>query len=172
MEKEIPNHSGKQVKIGGTGESFMCYNMGMTFSKDWYKHNKHPRGMLGKKQSDKSKKIASSVHKGKKLSNWHKEKLSRLQRGSNNSNWAGDSVTLVALHRYIERNLPKPSRCGCCGVIAKLDLCNIEPTYNEKTYNRDLSNWNYLCRKCHMKTDGRMFNRDEKGRFKKGGYQN
>jgi hypothetical protein len=38
--------------------------------KEWYKHNEHPRGMLGKKQSDYSKKVSSDNCK-KRIGNKH-----------------------------------------------------------------------------------------------------
>lgn len=43
-----------------------------------------------------------------------------------------------------------------------------KPTYDlaniTGNYTRDFSNWKYLCRKCHMKSDGRMNLKSQKGR--------
>jgi hypothetical protein len=63
--------------------------------------------------------------------------------------WKGDAVGLTALHDWIRLRLPRPDACQKCGVTGKpLDLHNID-----KKYTRDLSQWIYLCKKCHAKEE-------------------
>ncbi len=85
----------------------------------------------------------------------HKYKQYRRRNGGKNAGekngqWKGDGVGLGALHDYIKYHLPKPNQCEGCGEIKKLDLANIS-----QEYKRDFSDWEWICRKCHMHKDGR-----------------
>lgn len=76
------------------------------------------------------------------------------QKGALNKMWKGDNVKLAALHDWVRRRLPQPEVCSCCyKKNAKLDLANIS-----QHYLRNLTDWEYLCRKCHMTKDGRIKN--------------
>lgn len=77
-------------------------------------------------------------------------KISKSLMGEDNPNWKGDSVGLNGLHIWIKRNFNKPSSCQRCLVKPPYDLAN------KGIYNRDIKNWEWLCRKCHMETDGRL----------------
>ena len=55
-----------------------------------------------------------------------------------------------AIHGWARRRLEKPSVCPKCGKKVKLELSNISGTYQ-----KDVSDYEYICRKCHMKLDGR-----------------
>lgn len=70
-----------------------------------------------------------------------------------NHQWKGDGVGYLALHAWVRRRLVKPDKCPKCGSSSKLDLANLS---NE--YRRDLSDWEWLCRRCHMNKDGRILN--------------
>jgi len=50
-----------------------------------------------------------------------------------------------------KRKLTKPKLCQDCKKKPPYDLANIS-----QEYKRDLSDWEWLCRKCHMKKDGRL----------------
>ena len=84
-----------------------------------------------------------------------------------NPNWKGDNVGLSPLHRWIKKNKLKPKTCEICEMNEPLDLANISGEYK-----RDINDYQWLCRKCHMESDGRMNNRNEKGQFIKGGMIN
>jgi NUMOD3 motif len=86
---------------------------------------------------------------GKKLS----EEAIRKMSGERHHNWKGNDVRYNALHDYIKSHLPKPELCQDCGLIPPYDCANISGKYL-----RDLSDWQWLCRRCHMKSDGRMKN--------------
>lgn len=81
--------------------------------------------------------------------------------GPNNKSWKGDKVSYRTLHNYIVRHLSKQKFCTNCKIeTSRLDCANISGKYL-----RDLSDWKWLCRKCHMIEDGRM---DLLTPFKKG----
>lgn len=68
-----------------------------------------------------------------------------------NPAWRGEDVSIKNLHKWVERHLGRPDRCDKCGKVGKVDLAN-----KSNEYKRDLDDWDWLCRKCHMESDGRM----------------
>lgn len=66
--------------------------------------------------------------------------------------WKGDEAGYTAIHTDIKKIFEKPKQCQECGKETNfLDLANISGKYK-----RDISDWEYLCRYCHMKKDGRL----------------
>lgn len=63
------------------------------------------------------------------------------------------------LHVWVRRNFTQPRECVACGNEETLDLANISGEYK-----RDLKDFAYLCRRCHMISDGRL----EKYSYRKG----
>lgn len=80
--------------------------------------------------------------------------------------WKGQDATVNSIHRWVKKRLPKPGRCQECKLSPPKDLANISPTYNPDTYNRELHNWEWLCRRCHMVKDGRLRKFIDMGRRK------
>jgi hypothetical protein len=72
--------------------------------------------------------------------------------GKKNGNWKGNQVGYEALHVWVKRRLEKPRLCQRCNIKSAYDLAN------KGIYNRDLKNWWWICRSCHMIIDGRMNN--------------
>lgn len=70
--------------------------------------------------------------------------------GENNWMWKGEKVGYTSLHSWVKRRLNKPKECQDCGEEKRLDLANIS-----QEYKRDITDWEWLCRKCHMTKDGR-----------------
>jgi len=68
-----------------------------------------------------------------------------------NPMWAGEKVKLAALHNWVTRRRPKPDLCEECRIIPPKDLANIS-----QQYKRDVADWEWLCRRCHMVKDGRL----------------
>ena len=77
--------------------------------------------------------------------------LAESMTNSKNHQWKGDNVQYVAIHDWVYRRLTKPTSCQDCGKAKPLDLANIS-----QEYKRDLDDWEWLCRSCHMKKDGRI----------------
>lgn len=78
----------------------------------------------------------------------NKKSLSKLCE--KNPRWRGDEVGLTQLHMWVKRRLPKPRVCDICKEREPLDLSN------KGIYNRELENWFWNCRKCHIRYDGRL----------------
>ena len=77
----------------------------------------------------------------------NKKSLSKLN--GKNPMWKGDNVGYKQLHEWVRRRLPKPDICKC-GERKPIDLAN------KGVYDRNLKNWEWLCRRCHMEKDGRL----------------
>lgn len=72
--------------------------------------------------------------------------------GKANPKWV-EKPSYNAVHGWVKRNKHKPSQCDDCGLDKRLDLANIS-----QLYLRDINDWEWLCRRCHMLKDGRMDN--------------
>lgn len=71
--------------------------------------------------------------------------------GKTNPMWKGNKVGYSSLHEWIKKRFVKPLLCQSCKEKKSLDLANIS-----QKYKRNISDWEWLCRKCHMKKDGRL----------------
>lgn len=87
----------------------------------------------------------------------NRETASKRQMGENNGSWKGDKVKYAGLHMWVRARLPKPDVCDICRKDPPRDLAN------KGVYDRDLQNWEWLCRRCHMWSDGRMTQLIENG---------
>lgn len=81
------------------------------------------------------------------------EKMRQVKLGVNNPVWKGDDVSYGALHDWVKDHLPKTQLCQICKEVSPFDLSNISGLYS-----RDLADWQWLCRSCHMYLDGRIHN--------------
>ena len=68
-----------------------------------------------------------------------------------NSQWKGDKAGYFAIHKWVARRKPKPEVCEHCKSAPPRDLANISGEYK-----RDVNDFQWLCRRCHMIADGRM----------------
>ena len=86
----------------------------------------------------------------------------KFRIGQNNPNWKGNKVQFSALHIWISKNKPKPEFCVCCNKEKPHDLANISGKYN-----RDINDFEWLCRKCHQIKDktGERHRRKYKGKL-------
>lgn len=113
----------------------------------------------GKIRKDKLAKFISghNIKKGHKKSEETKKRISKARKGNfmmeNSSRWKGDDVGYNALHDWIKRRLPKPDLCQRCYKAPPSDLSNIS-----RNYLRILSDWWWLCRRCHLIFDGNIYN--------------
>lgn len=67
--------------------------------------------------------------------------------------WKGENVTKNPLHTWVKRRKIKPILCECCHEKEPKDLANISGLYK-----RDVNDFEWLCRSCHMHKDGRINN--------------
>lgn len=74
------------------------------------------------------------------------------KKGELSNIWKGDSVSNGQLHQWIRRNKPKIDYCEICKTEKSFDLANISGEYK-----RNINDFRWLCRKCHMESDGRLF---------------
>lgn len=63
-------------------------------------------------------------------------------------NWKGEKVGYSGLHKWVRKYKKIPKKCQICKKIKKLQASNISGLYK-----RDLSDWEYLCAKCHVYKD-------------------
>ena len=113
---------------------------------------------LGKKHSPETIEKMRVVKLGRKFTELQKQRMKASKSGERNPGWKGDNVGLGALHQWVRKIYPKPEFCQICNLKPPRDLSNINPTYNTETYNRDIKNWRWLCRRCHTISDGRVKN--------------
>lgn len=87
-----------------------------------------------------------------------REKISLSKKGKKNPNvlnekhgqWKGDDVGISCLHSWIKRRKLKPELCENCHKNKPFDLANISGEYK-----RNVNDFKWVCRSCHMKEDGR-----------------
>jgi hypothetical protein len=109
------------------------------------KHTEEAKRKISIKAVERYKKYGSKI-KGIKRPE-QKERM--LNEG--NPNWYGDKVGIAGVHLYIKRRYKKPSSCENCGKETEnIDLaCKGE-------YTRNIKDYEWICRKCHMVKDGRL----------------
>ena len=68
--------------------------------------------------------------------------------GKLNIHWKEVGVSKSALHVWVRRHKVKPELCVHCNIKKPYDLANISGEYK-----RDINDFLWLCRGCHMKYD-------------------
>ena len=93
-------------------------------------------------------------------------------KGENNPSWKGDKVGYSGVHGWVTKFKIKPKLCEICKKNPPYDLANISGKYK-----RDVNDFEWLCRSCHLKKDYtqerrdkvkervKLRERDKKGRF-------
>ena len=90
--------------------------------------------------------------KGKKHKPETIKKISESRMGSDNPAWRGDKASYASIHRFVRKRKSIPNKCEICNKENEwLDLANITGIYT-----RNLEDYKYMCRSCHMKSDGRL----------------
>lgn len=78
-------------------------------------------------------------------------KFSAMHSGEKSNHWLGENVGIAGVHFWVKRRKPKPLLCERCHQEPPRDLANISGKYL-----RDVNDFEWLCRRCHMKSDGRL----------------
>ncbi len=86
--------------------------------------------------------------------------LSREKRKcEGNPNWKGERIkSYSAQHQWVSRHKLKILKCEKCNKEKRLELANISGKYK-----RDIKDYLWLCRSCHMKFD---YENGTRGRIK------
>jgi hypothetical protein len=88
---------------------------------------------------------------GKPKSEEVKQKIREAVSGEKNGSWKGNKVKMPSLHEWIRNHKPKPKFCEKCKKEKPFEVANISGKYK-----RDINDFKWLCRRCHMKGDGRI----------------
>lgn len=105
----------------------------------------------GTKLSEEARRNISLGHKGIKHTAEHRKNVSLSKMGEKNGMWKANTVSYTGLHAWVNSNLPRPELCQVCNLQTPYDVANISGQYL-----RDLTDYRWLCRKCHMVSDGRL----------------
>lgn len=79
-----------------------------------------------------------------------KDKTKISKTGVLNPAWKGSKASYAAIHYWVRKNKPKPELCVNCNKRKSFEVHNID-----KKYTRDLNQWEWLCRSCHLFKEGR-----------------
>jgi hypothetical protein len=107
---------------------------------------------FGKKHKPETIEKMRLAKLGKKHTEEHKEKIRKscfnINMGENNGMWKSNNIGYFGIHRRIKTLLHKPELCEMCEQNEPQELSNISGNYL-----LDLSDWQWLCKKCHKKYD-------------------
>ncbi len=127
----------------------------IVFTEEWRKNISE--ALTGKKLSEDHRrsltlaKLGIKNHNyGKPMSEKQKTKLSIIQKGRDRSN---GNFTYRALHKRMNKLIPKPDLCQICNKVPPQELSNKDHKYMEIK-----EDWQWLCRSCHKIHDGRINN--------------
>lgn len=101
--------------------------------------------------TDRRLKFGYPTFSGKKHTTEHKIAMSVNRMKDKNPNWKGENVSYGGLHCRIRAHSNIPELCQSCKKEKAYDAANISGNYLH-----DLSDWEFLCRRCHMLKDGRL----------------
>lgn len=103
------------------------------------------------------------MKKGSHLSGDSKQKLRVLFSGKNNPmygktceqnpRWKGDRAGYYAIHAWIRRRKGKPEFCEVCQREKPVELSSVSGECK-----RDVDDFQWLCRRCHIMLEGRLNN--------------
>jgi len=117
-------------------------------SRKGYRHSEET-----KNKSRKSMKQWHNKNRGTLEYKKRGERISKSNMGR--TPWNKDKINLNAgtdaIHIWVRKRKPKPKFCVECKKVPPRDLSNISGEYK-----RDVNDFEWLCRKCHMTKDGRI----------------
>lgn len=67
--------------------------------------------------------------------------------------FSGTVAEYKALHKWVRKTFPTPAECDTCKTqeAKRYDWASVEDRYTKLR-----EDWEYLCRSCHIKSDGRI----------------
>ncbi len=105
----------------------------------------------GKEICKQAKQCKSCSNKKRVCTDETKRRISISHMEEKNPMWKGDAVGYCSLHEWVRNRKHAPLLCENCRTCPPMDLAAIGDRYT-----RNLDDWEYLCRKCHMEKDGRL----------------
>lgn len=76
--------------------------------------------------------------------------------GDNHPGWKGENIGYAGIHSWIKKRIPKPDKCDHCGKLGKYvfyktgqKAWTIQYANKSGDYLRDISDWIFLCSRCH-----------------------
>lgn len=154
----------KRIKLDSNRKIY-CSCKDIVYNVIMNKHDEHKDEWINKYESgisavDIAKEF--NVHSTSVYNLLRRNNIQRRRKGHGESElhpqWKGDKAGYYSIHTWVKARKFKPELCEVCTTRQVKDLANIRPDINDETYNRDLKNWIYLCRRCHMEQDGRLEN--------------
>lgn len=95
--------------------------------------------------------ISNRGRKEIKITTKWRKNMSKSKLGEKNPMWKGNDVGYAKLHEWIRNHKLKPKLCEYCNKNKSYEVANISGKYK-----RDINDFEWLCRSCHMKKDGRL----------------
>ena len=91
-----------------------------------------------------------AIYRKKKESGYKNPKGSLAKMGEKNPMWNKykSDVQVQTIHRRVEKEYPKPTKCELCGENKKLELSN-----KDHKYSLDKKDYQWICKKCHFHFD-------------------
>lgn len=126
----------------------------LAFARAYRQKNKEEVNKLGRikyNKNIKNKGVCDTCGNPTQLNSKICRPCSKL--GDKNPQWKGDNVSYRSLHEWVNNNKPKPELCEMCREAPPQDCANISGTYL-----RNVSDYKWICRRCHMVEDNRMLN--------------
>ena len=137
----------------------MCYicnksfsnNRAMTSHRRWHDLTKYKEFQKSFKSKMKGRSMnAGKEHPmyGKHKSEDIKEKISLANNGMNNGCWKGEKASYNSIHEWVRNHKPKSLVCEICHKNKKTELMNID-----HKGKRNINDYIWACRKCHVNYD-------------------
>ena len=111
----------------------------------------HKGYWLGKTFSAEHRERLRLAGLGKKIPEETKIKMGLARSGERNPLWKGEKVGYSSLHSWIRTYKPRPELCEICNIVPSKEVSNLSGKYL-----RDFTDWQWLCHRCHMRSDGRI----------------
>lgn len=156
----LPSHA-SGFYLGGRNKIFYM-SVPIDPKRPWLKKRCKCGGAMGaryeicgscRSKNNRENQICTCGNKKSAQANKCAECWSKNWKSENNSNWKGDKVGKAGMHNWVRRHKPKPDKCVRCLIREPKDLANIS-----QNYKRDIDDYEWLCRRCHMHDDGRIYN--------------
>lgn len=104
--------------------------------------------VLGEKKANEKREQLKKILIKRNKSSKQRDIISK-RKGEKNPVWKGDDVSYSALHKWLNVHKPKPELCEECHKKKATDCANISGEYK-----RNINDYRWMCRKCHMIFDG------------------